>query len=53
MRKLGATSSAYDIIVASGQRSALPHGVASTKLIETGDMVTLDFGLTIKGIVLI
>jgi Xaa-Pro aminopeptidase len=49
MRKLGATSSAYDIIVASGQRSALPHGVASTKLIETGDMVTLDFGAYYQG----
>jgi Xaa-Pro aminopeptidase len=49
MRKIGATSSAFDIIVASGQRSALPHGVASTKLIEKGDMVTLDFGAYYQG----
>lgn len=31
MRKQGATSSSFDIIVASGLRSALPHGVASEK----------------------
>lgn len=44
MRKLGATSSSFDIIVASGWRSALPHGVASDKLIQTGELVTLDYG---------
>lgn len=49
MRRLGATSSGFDIIVASGPRSALPHGVASTKLIEKGDMVTLDFGAYYQG----
>jgi Xaa-Pro aminopeptidase len=49
MRKQGASSSAFDIIVASGQRSALPHGVASKKLIEKGDMVTLDFGAYYQG----
>lgn len=49
MRSLGATSSSFDTIVASGVRSALPHGVASDKVIETGDMVTLDFGAYYKG----
>jgi Xaa-Pro aminopeptidase len=49
MRKLGATSSSFDIIVASGVRGALPHGVASAKVIEAGDMVTLDFGALYKG----
>lgn len=49
MREAGATSSSFDTIVASGQRSALPHGVASEKLIEAGDMVTLDFGALYKG----
>ncbi|HOL50750.1 MAG TPA: Xaa-Pro peptidase family protein [Armatimonadota bacterium] len=34
----------FDFIVASGERSALPHGVASDKIIEPGDFVTLDFG---------
>jgi Xaa-Pro aminopeptidase len=49
MRKLGAASSAFDTIVASGHRSAFPHGVASSKVIEKGDMVTLDFGAYYEG----
>jgi len=44
LRKLGASGKSFDYIVASGQRSALPHGVATAKKIETGDLVTLDFG---------
>ncbi|MCH6266654.1 M24 family metallopeptidase [Neobacillus citreus] len=51
MRKAGAVSSSFDTIVASGYRSALPHGVASDKVIEKGDMVTLDFGAYYKGYV--
>ncbi|GHH96955.1 M24 family metallopeptidase [Neobacillus kokaensis] len=51
MRKAGATSSSFDTIVASGVRSALPHGVATEKVIEKGDMVTLDFGAYYKGYV--
>jgi Xaa-Pro aminopeptidase len=49
MRKCGATSSSFDTIVASGTRSALPHGVASDKVIEKGDFVTLDYGALHKG----
>lgn len=49
MRKRGAISSAFDTIVASGERSALPHGVASEKRIEQGDFVTLDYGAYYKG----
>ncbi|WP_102345628.1 M24 family metallopeptidase [Bacillus sp. Marseille-P3661] len=49
MRKKGATASSFDIIVASGYRSALPHGVASDKVIENGELVTLDFGALYKG----
>lgn len=49
MRKKGASSSSFDTIVASGYRSALPHGVASDKVIEKGDFVTLDFGALYKG----
>lgn len=51
MRKAGATSSSFDIIVASGHRSALPHGVASDKVIEKGDFVTLDYGAYYNGYV--
>lgn len=49
MRKLGASSSSFDTIVASGVRSALPHGVATDKVIEIGDFVTLDFGAVYNG----
>ncbi|WP_308418961.1 M24 family metallopeptidase [Virgibacillus oceani] len=49
MRKQGATSSSFDIIVASGNRSALPHGVASTKEIQNGELVTLDYGALYQG----
>lgn len=49
MRKLGAASSSFDIIVASGIRSALPHGVASEKVIASGELVTLDFGAYYQG----
>lgn len=31
-------------IVASGVRSSMPHGVATSKKLETGDWVTVDFG---------
>lgn len=49
MRKQGATSSSFSIIVASGLRSALPHGVATKKVIESGDFVTLDYGALYQG----
>jgi len=51
MRKLGAKEVSFDTIVASGIRSAMPHGVASDKIIEHGDMVTIDFGCYYKGYV--
>jgi Xaa-Pro aminopeptidase len=51
MRRAGATSSSFDTIVASGLRSALPHGVATDKVIEKGDFVTLDYGAYYKGYV--
>ena len=49
MRAAGAEGAAFDIIVASGHRSAMPHGTASSKLIETGELVTLDFGAKLGG----
>jgi Xaa-Pro aminopeptidase len=48
MRKQGADV-AFDTIVASGWRSALPHGRASAKAMERGDFVTLDFGARLDG----
>ncbi|OHO70318.1 peptidase M24 [Staphylococcus sp. HMSC036D05] len=49
MLELGADGPSFDTIVASGYRGALPHGVASDKLIEKGDMITLDFGAYYRG----
>jgi Xaa-Pro aminopeptidase len=49
MRKHGATSSSFDTIVASGERSALPHGVASERLLQLNEFVKLDFGAYYHG----
>ncbi|WP_430620467.1 M24 family metallopeptidase [Enterococcus sp. DIV0800] len=51
MRSLGASGTSFETIVASGARSALPHGVASEKMIEQGDLITLDFGCVYQGYV--
>jgi len=44
MKVRGAEKPAFDTIIASGWRSALPHGVASDKRIERGDLVVIDEG---------
>ena len=49
MRALGSEKASFDTIVASGVRSALPHGMASDKVIEVGDFITFDFGAVYKG----
>ncbi len=49
MRKNGASAPSFPIICASGARSAMPHGVASEKVLETGDFVTMDFGCFLNG----
>lgn len=51
MRSLGASGVSFETIVASGVRSAMPHGVASEKVIEKGDLITLDFGCYYQGYV--
>lgn len=44
MRQYGATGTSFDTIVASGYRSAMPHGRASDKVIQNGESLTMDFG---------
>ena len=51
MIMLGSEKPGFETIVASGYRSALPHGVASTKKLKKGDFVTFDFGATYNGYV--
>lgn len=49
MRKHGAAGTSFDTIVASGERSALPHGVASSRVIQRNEFVTMDFGAYMNG----
>ena len=49
MRRRGADARAFDFIVASGVRGAMPHGRASDKLLSLGEMVTIDFGAVKDG----
>ncbi len=44
-KKQGAEGMAFDTIIASGERSSLPHGKASSKVIQDGDLVQFDFGI--------
>jgi Xaa-Pro aminopeptidase len=43
-KRLGAQKLSFETIVASGIRSSYPHGNATEKSIDDGDVVTLDFG---------
>lgn len=44
MKILGARGASFETIVASGVRSCLPHGAASSKIVEKGEPVIIDFG---------
>jgi Xaa-Pro aminopeptidase len=48
-RLAGAEGMSFETIVASGARSALPHGVASHCAVEPGGFVTLDYGVILTG----
>jgi Xaa-Pro aminopeptidase len=49
MRRQGGEDIAFQTIVASGPRAALPHGVASDKRIAQGEFVVIDYGLVYQG----
>lgn len=49
MRKNGAEGIGFEIIVASGERGAMPHGVASGKKLAQGELVVMDFGAVYHG----
>jgi Xaa-Pro aminopeptidase len=48
-RKKGAEALAFDTIIASGERGALPHGKASEKRIKKGELVVVDMGALLNG----
>lgn len=45
----GSEEKSFDTIVASGKRSAMPHGTATDKPVENGDFITFDFGAVCDG----
>ena len=48
-RRGGADGMSFDTIIASGKRSALPHGRASSQPIRPGAFVVCDFGVILSG----
>ena len=48
-RLAGAEAMSFETIVASGARSALPHGRATTAKLPRRGFVTLDFGVVLNG----
>jgi len=48
-RQLGAEGMSFETIVASGPRSALPHGRASDAPLPRRGFLTLDFGVILRG----
>ncbi len=48
-RSMGAEGMSFETIVASGERSALPHGRASARKTPRNGFVTLDFGVILNG----
>lgn len=49
MRKAGSQAIPFETIIASGTRSAFPHGYSSNKKIEQGDLIIIDLGAKYKG----
>jgi Xaa-Pro aminopeptidase len=48
-RGMGAEGMSFDTIVASGERSAMPHGKASERRVARNGFITLDFGVILNG----
>ena len=48
-RKAGAQAMSFETIVASGPRSALPHGIASDAPVPASGFVVLDYGVILHG----
>lgn len=49
LRKKGCSREAFDAIVVAGENAALPHGRPGNRPLESGDMVTMDFGGNFQG----
>lgn len=49
IRKEGAEAISFDLIVASGKNSSIPHAEPTNKPIESGDFITIDMGAVYNG----
>jgi Xaa-Pro aminopeptidase len=49
MRKLGAEAAAFDPIVGSGPRGALPHAIPGERRVQVGDFIVIDMGCVYQG----
>lgn len=49
MRKHGGAEVAFPSIVVSGERTAMPHGQPTDRILSAGDLVTMDFGARLNG----
>ena len=49
LRAAGSEAFPFETIVASGARSALPHARCSSKIVERGDFLLIDFGAVADG----
>ncbi len=47
--KNGGEGLSFDPIVVSGPNTSLPHGVATDRVIQAGDFITMDFGVLYNG----
>jgi len=47
--KNGGEGLSFDPIVVSGPNTSLPHGVATDRVIQKGDFITMDFGVLYQG----
>ena len=49
MLRFGAEKMSFDPIVVSGPNGSLPHGVPSSKQVQKGEFLTMDFGCKYGG----
>lgn len=49
MREAGAEKIKENHVIASGPRSALPHGRATSRVLQKGDFLTMDIGAVVNG----
>ncbi len=49
MYRFGAEKPSFDTIIASGPNGSLPHAIPGSRVIQTGEMLTMDFGARYGG----